>query len=139
MVQKTTWMHLLLIGLISISMAFSCNKQDIDKVTLADYIYSNSTLYEIKIDSYSAGKLYVYLLSPNESLKLSEDLFAGSNDSVIIHSDSVRITLNSKSELNWYPAMISSRNPIRLDNYEHKILSNRHHEYRFSFLESDFD
>jgi hypothetical protein len=119
-------------------MGFSCSKSDIDNVVVADYIYVNLTSYSITCQAYKMGHDSVFSIVAGSVLKISEDLFVGTNNK-IVDADSVKITFDSSKSIYFYPETSSSRNVIKLENYEHTLLSKRHHEYRFSFSESDFD
>lgn len=51
MVQKTMWMQLLLIGILSSFQ--SCDRGEIDKVSYEEYYYINNSDYEIDIKAIS--------------------------------------------------------------------------------------
>ncbi len=142
MEQKITWMQLLFIVLISsiISIAFSCGRGEVNSVVVADYIYVNPTSSAIMIQTYNTGNDFVYNMEAGATLKISEHLNVGiGNNKKIVHSDSVRITFDSNKSINFYHETTSSRNLIKLENYEYTLLSEKHHEFRFVFSESDFD
>ena len=129
---------LLLICLISLSLFATCKNQDVDNVITADYIYVNPTINSIEIELFRFGNNTIHKIRSGESIKISEDLFAGNNNLKIVDADSVFIKTSTNKSTSYYPETISPRNIIKIENYDYLQISSNHHEYKFTFTESDF-
>lgn len=139
MIQRNIWMKLLLIGLISLLSYTSCKNEEVDNAIIADYIYINPTLNSISIQSFKLGNDTIYEIKPGETFKITEDLFAGNNNAKIVDADSVFIETSSNKSTSYYPEINSPRNIIKLENYVYLLITKNHHEYKFTFIESDFN
>jgi hypothetical protein len=140
MLQKTTLTLLLIIGLISALFVVSC-KETVDEASYAHYKYVNNTPKNININAYREGRLQTYNLTSGETLIVTVDLFIGPkmNDIVLVQSDSVNLIYDNSIIKSWLIETQSIRNPLKIANYENIVLSSTEQDFKFTFLENDFD
>jgi hypothetical protein len=113
MLQKTTLTLLLIIGLISALFVVSC-KETVDEASYAHYKYVNNTPKNIFI-----GQKMNYI--------------------VLVQSDSVNLIYDNSIIKSWLIETQSIRNPLKIANYENIVLSSTEQDFKFTFLENDFD
>lgn len=141
MVQKTMWMQLLLIGILSSFQ--SCDRGEIDKVSYEEYYYINNSDYEIdikaisKIDDEILNKTF-NIISDSTLIQEIEIMF-GSVTGIIAYSDSVVLKFGNAKEISFLPNSESSFNILNKSNYSTKDKENNRVKYTYTFTNEDFE
>lgn len=126
--MKTTWIYFLMFGLLLSSLLFSCGKEDVDKPNTHIYIYHNKTPEQITVIKYLRQESDTFFISPQKSLKFSQELNFGScmvNNEIhqplsicsLLSADSVWILKNNIPFVRYLEADTSSKNLLKQSNY----------------------
>ncbi len=126
---------LLITGMINSGLFISCEKKTPDFV-VNDFLYINSSNFEIKLFAYRTGSEIQFQIPAMEELKIR--IKEGENNDLLI-SDPVLIQSGSTQFVMHYATIFSSKNPIKIENYENRKISANHYEFRFLFPEDYFD
>lgn len=139
--QKTIWMQLLLIGILSSFQ--SCNKEEVDKLHHEEYYFINKSDYEIVIETISKidKELYknTYKMKKDSTFFQETEVMFGSTTSIIAHSDSVVVEFGDIKRMSYIPDTLSQYNTLNPNNYESVKIKNNRYKYTYTFTNNDFE
>lgn len=140
MKQKTIWMQLLLIGILS---SFQSCHEDVDKVIYEKYYFINNTDHELVIEAYynDDDDNYNYSLSKDSTLDQKSKLNIGSTRGIIAYSDSVVVKFGDVKRVSFLPDTNSPFNILDRDNYNYTKNKDSvvRHEFKYHFTNDDFE
>ena len=140
MKQKTIWMQLLLIGILS---SFQSCHEDVDKVIYEKYYFINNTDHELVIEAYypDVDDGYNYSLSKDSTLCQKLELNFGSTTGIIAYSDSVVVKFRDVKSVSFVPETQSPFNILDRDNYNYTKNKDSvvRHEFRYHFTNDDYE
>ncbi|MGM0532823.1 MAG: hypothetical protein ACQER7_15860 [Bacteroidota bacterium] len=136
MKQKTIWMQLLLIGILS---SFQSCHEDVDKVYYEKFYFINDTDHELVIEAYGNNDDYNYSLSKDSTLFQKLELNFGSSAGIIAYSDSVIVKFGDAKRVSFLPDTKSPFNILDRDNYTSDKDPDNHHVFKYYFTDDDYD
>lgn len=141
MVQKIIWMLPLLFGILSSFQA--CEKGNVDKVFYEEFNFTNKSIYELEIKSFSRvnEELYcnTYTIAVDSTLTQEVEIMFGSVTGIIACSDSVVVVYEDEKEISYLPCYESSYNILNRNNFIVSNTENNHVVYSYTFTNKDFD
>lgn len=154
MVQKTTWMHYLIIG-ISLNLILvlsSCTKDDVEYKLDADIIYKNESSHTIKYYQYdpiNSQKVFVFELIPNAEKKLEIRGSGGNKNDTVDNcclgilegfqgNSSILIAYDNETKCLIYS---NGEGPTtsNISIYESREISDRYYEFIYRFTDAEYN
>lgn len=139
MKQRTIWMPLLFIGIVSSLLVCisSCNK-NVDNVVMADYIFENKSSHAVAITSYKTSKEITRSIKSNDSIVISLDLMFSSKMEMF-NADSVIIIFDNERKVKYTPDDKTERNMMDQTNYQYALLKKNHHRFKYVISNKDYE
>ncbi|NOU17112.1 MAG: hypothetical protein HOO91_06090 [Bacteroidales bacterium] len=139
MAQRTIWMQLLLIGILSSFQ--SCKK--VDRSFIEEYNLINKTEYQIDIEVFNRIDHGYYKSTyniPKDSVWVQKiDLDSGSKTGIIALADSVSVIFDNTKILNFLPYTESPFNILNQNNYDLIEIKENYHKYTFVINEEMYN
>ncbi len=150
MVQKTIWMLLLVIGILSSLIFQSCGQEEVEDISIKSYKYGNQTEYSIVIHKWLNNTEIVYELSQSGQQiefknefngggcfidDIQQTTFSPDSDCLLINADSIKIIFDNSKSYWLKPSDNVDVNILKEVNYTKQ--GNRE-DYSYSFTNKDY-
>ena len=152
MEQRTTWILLLIIGLLSSFLFQSCEKGEVEYINIKNYKYINQTNYAITIHKWLNNIENKYEISNSDKIEFRMEFNGGgcfinnvnqiafnpNSDCLLINADSIKIVFNNTKKLTLKQGDTRKVNILNEANYISKKSGNVEN-YEYSFTQKDYD
>lgn len=150
MEQKQNYMILLIIGILSSLLTNSCGKEDIERISIKSYIYTNNSGHSLSIMSWKGSNTDIFDLIQSQKIEFRYEFNGGGcfinginepNSSAIecllVSSDSLKIIFDDNKTLIFKPEGERNINILNEDNYEYSQNGNNE-LFKYGFSEKDY-
>ena len=148
MEQKQNYMIVLIIGVL-ISLIYSCDKGEIDKLHKKNYTYANETNFSIKIEDWKSGISKSYNLPPSKQIVFKielgtggtcavENLETSESNCLLVMSDSLKVIFDNTKALILKQDDTRDVNILKEINYSYEK-NGQVENFRYAFTQKDYN
>ena len=144
-------MIVLIIGIL-ISLVYSCDKGEIDKLYTKNYTYANETNYSIKIEDWKGGISKSYNLESSKQIVFKIELGIGGtcmvnnlesseSNCLLVMSDSLKVIFDNTKTLTFFQQDDTDTrdvNILRESNYSYEK-NGQVEDFRYAFTQKDYN